>query len=82
MNINIQRLERMRLRGSGATKERESDVRSLGKKYKNNELIMIMVMMIVFILEYVKGAKLGREIGAAAARLAGGKVGLKVFDHL
>ena len=25
-----------------------------------------------------KGAKLGREIGAAAARLAGAKVGLKV----
>ena len=80
MNINIQRLERMRLRGSGATKERESDARSLEKKYKNNELIMIM--MIVFILEYVKGAKLGREIGAAAARLAGGKVGLKVLNHL
>ena len=70
----------MRLRGSGATKERELDARSLEKKYKNDELIMIM--MIVFILEYVKGAKLGREIGAAAARLAGGKVGLKVFDHL
>ena len=82
MNINIQRLERMRLRGSGATKEKELDARSLGKKYKNNELIRIMIMMIVFILEYVKGAKLGREIGAAAARLAGGKVGLKVFDHL
>ena len=82
MNINIQRLERMRLRGSGATKERELDARSLEKKYKNDELIMIMIMMIVFILEYVKGAKLGREIGAAAARLAGGKVGLKVFDHL
>ena len=71
----------MRLRGSGATKERESDARSLEKKYKNDELIMIMIMMIVFILEYVKGAKLGREIGAAAARLAGGKVGLKVFGH-
>ena len=66
----------------GATKERESDARSLEKKYKNDELIMIMIMMRVFILEYVKGAKLGREIGAAAARLAGGKVGLKVFNHL
>ena len=32
----------MRLRGSGATKERESDARSLGKKYKNDDMIMIM----------------------------------------
>ena len=29
-----------------------------------------------------KGAKLGREIGAAAARLAGAKVGLKVAPLL
>ena len=36
VNINIQRWERMRLRGLGATKERELDARSLEKKYKND----------------------------------------------